>query len=72
MLYNPLSINDLRRRGMPAPRNSLTLSELRGLIPLLPQHLATLGEHLLAQDRAAHHALEMPRNSALKGERLLG
>jgi len=42
------------------------------LIPLFPQHLAALGEHLLAQDRATLHALETARDSTLKRHRLFG
>jgi len=76
MLYNPLSINDLRGRGMPAPRNSLTLSELRGLLRGLvvfaPDLPAALGEHPLTQDRHTVHALIAHSDVAAHRSRHLG
>jgi len=41
------------------------------LIPLLPQHLATLGEDALAEDGTANLTLETARDSTLKGHGLL-
>ena len=76
MLYNPLSINDLRGRGMPAPRNSLTLSELRGLLRGLvvfaPDLSAALGEYPLAHDRHTVHALIAHGDVAAHRKRHLG
>tara|TARA_Y100000289_G_C3876544_1_gene126362 strand:- start:11 stop:358 length:348 start_codon:yes stop_codon:yes gene_type:complete len=40
------------------------------LIPFLPQHLATLGQDALAQDRATLDTLETARDSTLKRHRL--
>jgi len=40
------------------------------LIPLFPQHLATLGQDALAQDRATFDPLETARDSTLKRHRL--
>ena len=42
------------------------------LIPLFPQHLATLGQDALAQDRATLDTLETARDSTLKRHRLFG
>ena len=40
------------------------------LIPLLPQHLATLGEDALAEDGTANLTLETAGNCPLEGHRL--
>jgi hypothetical protein len=42
------------------------------LIPLFPQHLATLGQDALAQDRATLDTLEAAGDRTLEGHGLLG